>query len=122
MRCKEFVLCLFVVVCLKSFSDMGMGNALASTWRLHLSFNESSHQTRPVSASSEMTFNECFSAALSSDNVGILLVELRNLNDETLAMGGVEISPEAIAEYSVEGGATLRMTGDTLDGVLGLGN
>lgn len=77
-------------------------------------------QTRPVSASAETTFNETFYATLSSDNVGILLVELRNLKNETLAMGGMEVSMESIRQFSEEHGAPLRLSGEAIEGQLGV--
>ncbi len=103
---------------LRLFSSYAAGSALASTWRLHLSFNEINHQTRPVSASADMGFNETFAATLSSDNVGILLVELRNLMDVTLAMGGLEVSPDSIGQFAGEEGGSIRLSGEALDGTL----
>jgi hypothetical protein len=104
----------------KVWNSYVAGSALASTWRLHLAFNESVLQTRPVSASAEMTFNETFSATLSSDNVGILLIELRNLMDVTLAMGGLEVSPDSIRQFSGEEGGVVRLSGEALEGQLGI--
>ena len=49
-----------------------------------------------MKGSSEVDINERFVSSLRMNDVGILLVEVKNLMDVSLAMGGVEISSNGI--------------------------
>ena len=96
------------------------GSALASNWRIHLSFNDRSFATRPLESRANMVINEYFVSALRSSLVGILLIEVRNLLDVSLAMGGIEVSSEGVGRYASLEGAELQMSGPVIEGSLTL--
>ena len=96
------------------------GSALASNWRIHLSFNDRTFATRPLESRANMVINEFFVSALRSSLVGILLIEVRNLLDVSLAMGGIEVSSEGVGRYASPEGADLQMSGPVIEGSLTL--
>ena len=97
------------------------GSALASNWRFHLSFNDSVYVTRPIEGSTNLVINEYFISALRNSLVGILLVEVRNLMDVTLAMGGIEVSSaNGAGRYAGPDGFELQMSGPIVEGSLTL--
>ena len=87
-------------------------------WRFYVSLNDSNFATRTVKGCREVDVNERFVTTLKMNDVGILLVELKNLMDMPLAMGGIEVTSNGAGAFEDVEGAELRMSGEELEGTV----
>lgn len=99
-----------------SFREDVVGDAV--TW--HVSFDERTHTSRPCKVGGEMAINERFTASIRSGETGILLIELRDFENQMLASGGLEVPFRGLPGFESANGSTIAISGQGVDGHLSI--